>query len=226
MENKQTNSTIKSRAAVAFAPNQPLQIVEIDVEMPRKGEVLIRNTHTGVCHTDAFTLSGSDPEGVFPVVLGHEGAGVVVAVGEGVSSVKPGDHVIPLYTAECGECEFCRSGKTNLCVAVRETQGKGLNAGRHDAFFLIKVSRSITIWAVRLSVNTQLLPKFHWRKSTPKPTTNKYVCSAAALPQVLVRYIIRQKCKKATLLPCLAWERLVWLWCKVRVKPKRPHYRH
>ena len=126
MEIKQTNSTIKSRAAVAFAPNQPLQIVEIDVEMPRKGEVLIRNTHTGVCHTDAFTLSGSDPEGVFPVVLGHEGAGVVVAVGEGVSSVKPGDHVIPLYTAECGECEFCRSGKTNLCVSVRDTQGKGL----------------------------------------------------------------------------------------------------
>ncbi|HFC8531643.1 TPA: S-(hydroxymethyl)glutathione dehydrogenase/class III alcohol dehydrogenase [Neisseria lactamica] len=117
---------MKSRAAVAFAPNQPLQIVEIDVEMPRKGEVLIRNTHTGVCHTDAFTLSGNDPEGVFPVVLGHEGAGVVVAVGEGVSSVKPGDHVIPLYTAECGECEFCRSGKTNLCVSVRDTQGKGL----------------------------------------------------------------------------------------------------
>jgi len=126
MEIKQTNSTIKSRAAVAFAPNQPLQIVEIDVEMPRKGEVLIRNTHTGVCHTDAFTLSGNDPEGVFPVVLGHEGAGVVVAVGEGVSSVKPGDHIIPLYTAECGECEFCRSGKTNLCVSVRDTQGKGL----------------------------------------------------------------------------------------------------
>jgi len=126
MEIKQTNPTIKSRAAVAFSPNQPLQIVEIDVEMPRKGEVLIRNTHTGVCHTDAFTLSGSDPEGVFPVVLGHEGAGVVVAVGEGVSSVKPGDHVIPLYTAECGECEFCRSGKTNLCVSVRDTQGKGL----------------------------------------------------------------------------------------------------
>lgn len=126
MEMKPTDSTIKSRAAVAFAPNQPLQIVEIDVEMPRKGEVLIRNTHTGVCHTDAFTLSGNDPEGVFPVVLGHEGAGVVVAVGEGVSSVKPGDHVIPLYTAECGECEFCCSGKTNLCVSVRDTQGKGL----------------------------------------------------------------------------------------------------
>ncbi len=117
---------IKSRAAVAFAAGQPLEIVEIDVAPPKKGEVLIRCTHTGVCHTDAFTLSGDDPEGVFPAVLGHEGAGIVVEVGEGVTSVKPGDHVIPLYTAECGECEFCTSGKTNLCVAVRETQGKGL----------------------------------------------------------------------------------------------------
>jgi S-(hydroxymethyl)glutathione dehydrogenase/alcohol dehydrogenase len=117
---------MKSRAAVAFAPGKPLEIVEIDVAPPKKGEVLIKVTHTGVCHTDAFTLSGDDPEGVFPVVLGHEGAGVVIEVGEGVTSVKPGDHVIPLYTAECGECEFCRSGKTNLCVAVRETQGKGL----------------------------------------------------------------------------------------------------
>ena len=117
---------MKSRAAVAFAPGKPLEIVEIDVAPPRKGEVLVRNTHTGVCHTDAFTLSGSDPEGVFPAVLGHEGSGVVVEVGEGVSSVRPGDRVIPLYTAECGECLFCKSGKTNLCVAVRATQGKGL----------------------------------------------------------------------------------------------------
>nr|WP_319514470.1 S-(hydroxymethyl)glutathione dehydrogenase/class III alcohol dehydrogenase [uncultured Cohaesibacter sp.] len=117
---------MKSRAAVAFAPNKPLEIVEIDVAPPKHGEVLIQISDTGVCHTDAFTLSGADPEGVFPVVLGHEGAGVVVEVGEGVTSVAPGDHVIPLYTAECGECEFCKSGKTNLCVAVRETQGKGL----------------------------------------------------------------------------------------------------
>jgi len=117
---------MKSRAAVAFAPGQPLQIVEIDVEPPRAGEVLVRITHTGVCHTDAFTLSGDDPEGLFPVVLGHEGAGVVVEVGAGVTSVKPGDHVIPLYTAECGECLFCKSGKTNLCVSVRATQGKGV----------------------------------------------------------------------------------------------------
>lgn len=117
---------MKSRAAVAFEAGKPLQIVEIDVEPPRKGEVLIKITHTGVCHTDAFTLSGDDPEGVFPAVLGHEGAGVVVQVGEGVTSVVPGDHVIPLYTAECGECLFCKSGKTNLCVAVRATQGKGV----------------------------------------------------------------------------------------------------
>ena len=117
---------MKSRAAVAFAAGQPLRIALIDVEPPRKGEVLVRITHTGVCHTDAFTLSGDDPEGLFPAVLGHEGAGIVVEVGEGVTSVQPGDHVIPLYTAECGECLFCQSGKTNLCVAVRATQGKGV----------------------------------------------------------------------------------------------------
>lgn len=117
---------MKSRAAVAFAPGEALQIVEVDVAPPKAGEVLVKITHTGVCHTDAFTLSGDDPEGVFPVILGHEGAGIVVEVGEGVTSVKPGDHVIPLYTAECGKCLFCRSGKTNLCTAVRATQGKGL----------------------------------------------------------------------------------------------------
>lgn len=117
---------MKSRAAVAFGPGQPLKIVEIDVAPPKKGEVLVKITHTGVCHTDAFTLSGDDPEGVFPAVLGHEGGGVVVEVGEGVTSLQPGDHVIPLYTAECRECKFCKSGKTNLCQAVRATQGKGL----------------------------------------------------------------------------------------------------
>ncbi len=101
------------------APGKPLEIVEIDVAPPKKGEVLIKVTHTGVCHTDAFTLSGDDPEGVFPVVLGHEGAGVVVEVGEGVTSVKPGDHVIPLYTAECGECEFCGSGQAKLTSVLR-----------------------------------------------------------------------------------------------------------
>ena len=118
--------TIKSRAAVAFAANQPLQIVEVDVEPPKKGEVLVRIVATGVCHTDAFTLSGDDPEGIFPSILGHEGGGIVEAVGECVTSLEVGDHVIPLYTAECRECKFCKSGKTNLCQAVRATQGKGL----------------------------------------------------------------------------------------------------
>ena len=117
---------MKTRAAVAFAAREPLQIVEIDVAPPRAGEALVRIIATGVCHTDAYTLSGEDPEGVFPTVLGHEGGGVVEAIGPGVTSVKPGDHVIPLYTAECGQCKFCRSGKTNLCQAVRATQGKGL----------------------------------------------------------------------------------------------------
>lgn len=117
---------MKTRAAVAFAAGKPLEIVELDLEAPKKGEVLIKITHTGVCHTDAFTLSGDDPEGIFPAVLGHEGAGIVIECGEGVTSVKPGDHVIPLYTAECRECLFCKSGKTNLCVSVRATQGKGL----------------------------------------------------------------------------------------------------
>ncbi|MEX6501123.1 S-(hydroxymethyl)glutathione dehydrogenase/class III alcohol dehydrogenase [Pseudomonas zhanjiangensis] len=117
---------IKSRAAVAFAANQPLQIVEVDVEPPKAGEVLVRIVATGVCHTDAYTLSGQDSEGVFPCILGHEGGGVVEAVGEGVTSVKVGDHVIPLYTAECGQCKFCKSNKTNLCSSVRATQGKGL----------------------------------------------------------------------------------------------------
>lgn len=117
---------MKSKAAVAFEPGKPLEIVEIDVADPKAKEVMVKILYTSVCHTDAFTLSGEDPEGVFPAVLGHEGAGVVVKVGEDVTSVAVGDHVIPLYTAECGECKFCLSGKTNLCSAVRETQGKGV----------------------------------------------------------------------------------------------------
>ncbi len=117
---------MKTRAAVAWEAGQPLSIEDVDLEGPRAGEVLVRLAATGVCHTDAFTLSGEDPEGLFPVILGHEGAGIVQEVGEGVTSVLPGDHVIPLYTPECGVCRFCTSGKTNLCQAIRATQGKGL----------------------------------------------------------------------------------------------------
>ncbi|XOZ34572.1 S-(hydroxymethyl)glutathione dehydrogenase/class III alcohol dehydrogenase [Halomonadaceae bacterium KBTZ08] len=117
---------MKSRAALAMEANKPLVLEEIDVEGPRQSEVLVRMAATSVCHTDAYTLSGADPEGLFPSVLGHEGAGVVQEVGQGVTSLQPGDHVIPLYTAECGQCKFCRSGKTNLCSAVRATQGQGV----------------------------------------------------------------------------------------------------
>jgi len=117
---------MKARAALALEAGAPLVIEEVDVAGPKAGEVLVQMKATGVCHTDAFTLSGDDPEGLFPAILGHEGGGVVVEVGEGVTSLVPGDHVIPLYTAECGQCKFCLSGKTNLCSAVRTTQGQGL----------------------------------------------------------------------------------------------------
>src|ERR1035441_187138 len=117
---------MKSRAAIAYGPGQPLMIEEVDLEGPRAGEVLVEIKATGVCHTDEFTRSGADPEGLFPTILGHEGAGVVVEVGAGVTSVKPGDHVIPLYTPECRNCKSCLSRKTNLCTAIRATQGKGV----------------------------------------------------------------------------------------------------
>lgn len=118
--------SIKCKAAIAWGPGQPLSIEEVEVMPPQAGEVRVRIVATGVCHTDAFTLSGEDPEGVFPCILGHEGGGIVESVGERVTSVKVGDHVIPLYTPECGECKFCKSGKTNLCQKIRATQGKGL----------------------------------------------------------------------------------------------------
>src|SRR6195952_785157 len=117
---------MKTRAAVAFAAKQPLEIVELDLEGPKAFEVMVEIKASGVCHTDAYTLDGLDSEGLFPSILGHEGAGVVVEVGPGVTSVKPGDHVIPLYTPECRQCKSCLSRKTNLCTAIRATQGKGL----------------------------------------------------------------------------------------------------
>ena len=117
---------MKTRAAVAWEAGKPLEIEEIDIDGPQNGEVMLRNVATGVCHTDAFTLSGEDPEGLFPAILGHEGGSIVEEVGSGVTDLKTGDHVIPLYTPECGQCNFCTSGKTNLCQAIRVTQGQGL----------------------------------------------------------------------------------------------------
>lgn len=127
---------IKAKAAVAWGPNQPLKIEEVDVMLPKKGEVLVKIVASGVCHTDAFTLSGEDPEGIFPAILGHEGGGIVEQVGEGVTSVAVGDHVIPLYTPECRECKFCLSGKTNLCQKIRTTQGKGLMPDGTTRFYI------------------------------------------------------------------------------------------
>lgn len=127
---------MQSKAAVAFEAGSQLEVETVDLEGPRNNEVLVEIKATGICHTDAFTLSGDDPEGLFPAILGHEGAGVVVDVGPDVKSVKVGDHVIPLYTPECGECKFCKSGKTNLCGAIRETQGRGLMPDETSRFSL------------------------------------------------------------------------------------------
>ncbi|MFT4861083.1 MAG: S-(hydroxymethyl)glutathione dehydrogenase/alcohol dehydrogenase [Pseudohongiellaceae bacterium] len=127
---------MKTKAAVAFAAGKPLEIVEVDLEGPKAGEVLVEIKATGVCHTDAFTLSGDDPEGAFPAILGHEGAGVVVEIGAGVTSVAVGDHVIPLYTPECRQCEFCLHPKTNLCQSIRSTQGRGLMPDGSSRFSL------------------------------------------------------------------------------------------
>ncbi|RSH83032.1 formate dehydrogenase (NAD+) [Saitozyma podzolica] len=126
--------TITCKAAVAWEANKPLAIEDVEVAAPKEGEVRIKILYTGICHTDAFTLSGQDPEGAFPVILGHEGGGIVESVGAGVDNVKVGDHVVPLYTAECKECKFCKSGKTNLCGRVRETQGQGLMTDKTSRF--------------------------------------------------------------------------------------------
>ena len=127
---------MKTQAAIAFGAGKPLEVAEVDLQGPQSGEVLVEIMATGVCHTDAFTLSGDDPEGAFPAILGHEGAGIVREVGTGVGSVKPGDHVIPLYTPECRECDFCLHPKTNLCQSIRETQGRGLMPNGSSRFSL------------------------------------------------------------------------------------------
>ncbi|TNF86088.1 MAG: S-(hydroxymethyl)glutathione dehydrogenase/class III alcohol dehydrogenase [Gammaproteobacteria bacterium] len=125
-----------TKAAVAFAAGEPLKVETVQLEGPRAGEVLVEVKATGICHTDAYTLSGADPEGLFPSIMGHEGAGVVVEVGEGVKTLKPGDHVIPLYIPECRACKACTSGKTNLCIAIRDTQGQGLMPDGSSRFSL------------------------------------------------------------------------------------------
>ena len=135
------------RAAVAFAAGQPLQIETVQLEGPREGEVLVEIKATGICHTDKYTLSGADPEGLFPAILGHEGAGVVVDVGPGVTSLTKGDHVIPLYTPECRECEYCLSRKTNLCQKIRTTQGRGVSRAMHHGTAVHRPARAGSAYA-------------------------------------------------------------------------------
>ena len=165
---------MKTRAAVAFEVGKPLEIVDIDLEMPKAGEVLVELKATGICHTDEFTLSGADPEGIFPAILGHEGAGIVQEVGAGVTSVKAGDHVIPLYTPECRQCEYCLNPKTNLCQAIRTTQGQGLMPDGTSRFS-IKGKPIYHYMGTSTFANHTVLPEIAVAKINPKAAFDK-VC--------------------------------------------------
>jgi S-(hydroxymethyl)glutathione dehydrogenase / alcohol dehydrogenase len=165
---------MKTRAAVAWEAGKPLAIEEVDLQGPQPGEVLVRIVATGVCHTDAYTLSGADPEGLFPAILGHEGGGIVEEVGAGVTSVKPGDHVIPLYTPECGKCKFCTSGRTNLCQAIRATQGRGLMPDGTSRFS-IKGKPVLHYMGTSTFSEYTVLPEIALAKINPKAPLDK-VC--------------------------------------------------
>ena len=170
---------MKTKAAVAYAAGKPLEVTTVDLDGPRAGEVLVEIKATGICHTDEFTRSGADPEGLFPVIFGHEGAGVVVEVGRGVTSLKKGDHVIPLYTPECRQCKSCLSRKTNLCTAIRATQGKGVMPDGRAASRSAR-TRSITTWAARRSRITPCCRRSRWRRSARTRRSTRSVTSAAA----------------------------------------------
>jgi S-(hydroxymethyl)glutathione dehydrogenase/alcohol dehydrogenase len=163
---------MKTRAAVAWEAGRALSIEKVDLAGPKKGEILVRIVATGVCHTDAFTLSGADPEGLFPVILGHEGGGIVEDVGSGVKSVKAGDHVIPLYTPECGECEFCRSGKTNLCQKLSATQAKGLMPDGTSRFS-VKGKRVLHYMGTSTFSEHTVLPEIAVAKINPSAPLDK-----------------------------------------------------
>jgi len=165
---------MKTRAAVAMEAGKPLEIMEVDLEGPKAGEVLVEIKATGICHTDEFTLSGADPEGIFPAILGHEGAGVVLEVGAGVTSLKPGDHVIPLYTPECRECDYCLHPKTNLCQAIRTTQGQGLMPDGTSRFSL-KGQPIFHYMGTSTFANHTVLPEIALAKINPAAPFDK-VC--------------------------------------------------
>lgn len=171
---------IRSRAAIAFAAAQPMEVVEVDVAPPRAGEVLVQLTASGICHTDAFTLSGADPEGLFPAILGHEGAGKVVEIGQGVQYLKPGDSVIPLYIPECGKCKFCKSGKTNLCQAIRVTQGQGVMPDGTSRF-TYKGQKIHHYMGTSTFSEYTVVPEIALAKITPKAPLDKVCLLACGL---------------------------------------------
>ncbi len=164
---------MKTRAAVAWEAGKPLEIEEIELEGPKAGEVLVEIKATGICHTDEFTLSGADPEGLFPAILGHEGAGVVLEVGPGVTSLKPGDHVIPLYTPECRECEYCLNPKTNLCQSIRSTQGQGLMPDGTSRFSMLDGTPILHYMGCSTFSNHTVLPEIALAKVRPDAPFDK-----------------------------------------------------
>ena len=166
---------MRTRAAVAVAPGKPLEIMEVNLEGPKAGEVLVEIKATGICHTDEFTLSGADPEGMFPAILGHEGAGVVLEVGPGVTSLKPGDHVIPLYTPECRQCPSCLSQKTNLCTSIRATQGQGLMPDGTTRFSMLDGTPILHYMGCSTFANHTVLPEIALAKIRPDAPFDK-VC--------------------------------------------------
>ena len=171
----QLGGKMKTRAAVALEAGKPLEVMEINLEGPKEGEVLIEIKATGICHTDEFTLSGADPEGLFPAILGHEGAGVVVETGPGVKDLKVGDHVIPLYTPECRECEYCLNPKTNLCQAIRETQGKGLMPDGTSRFSMLDGTPILHYMGCSTFSNYTVLPEIALAKISSEAPFEK-VC--------------------------------------------------
>ncbi|NBR52883.1 MAG: S-(hydroxymethyl)glutathione dehydrogenase/class III alcohol dehydrogenase [Rhodobacteraceae bacterium] len=164
---------MRTRAAVALAAGKPLEIMDVNLEGPKAGEVLIEVKATGICHTDEFTLSGADPEGLFPAILGHEGAGVVLEVGPGVTSLKPGDHVIPLYTPECRECEYCLNPKTNLCQSIRSTQGQGLMPDGTSRFSMLDGTPILHYMGCSTFSNHTVLPEIALAKVRPDAPFDK-----------------------------------------------------
>ena len=171
----QLGEKMKTRAAVALEAGKPLEVMEVNLEGPKAGEVLIEIKATGICHTDEFTLSGADPEGLFPAILGHEGAGVVVETGPGVKDLKVGDHVIPLYTPECRECEYCLNPKTNLCQAIRETQGKGLMPDGTSRFSMLDGTPILHYMGCSTFSNYTVLPEIALAKISSEAPFEK-VC--------------------------------------------------